>query len=189
MQSEGGYRRRAERGAGKMRLTLGILLLMLLVPAYAFAGNGDDPSATKPSLDSLRLQLIEVQARETELQIRAQQLDEEMKPENIEHSLAGIGSTKPEELREARRRQLSIEREGVQTQLKLLGVSRERLESSIRIAETKAYQQSAAGPSTPLNQALASKSLNRVGILIGLVGLAALAITFAVVRRVYVSGK
>jgi len=55
---------------------------------------------------SMRAQLVETQARQAELQMRLQQLEEDLKPENIEHSLAGVGSTHPEELREARRRQL-----------------------------------------------------------------------------------
>jgi hypothetical protein len=60
----------------------------------------------------------------------------------IERSLAGVGSTRPEELRELRRRQLSIERDSVRAQLKLVGASRERLEAAIRTADNQAYQQS-----------------------------------------------
>jgi len=70
-------------------------------------------------------------------------LDEAIKPENIEHSLAGVGSTRPEELREARRRQLSIERDGVVAQLKTAETSRTRLEAALANAEVLAYQQSA----------------------------------------------
>ena len=109
-------------------------------------------SSAAQSVAELRAQLADVQAKENELQARARQLDEALKPENIERSLAGIGSTKPEELREHRRRQLSIEREGVSKQLSLLATSHERLESAIRNAESAAYQQSAEGFATPLNQ-------------------------------------
>lgn len=59
---------------------------------------------------NLRQQLAEVQAKQTELETRLQQLEEDLKPENIEKGLAGIGSTRPEELREQRRRQLEIEK-------------------------------------------------------------------------------
>jgi hypothetical protein len=65
----------------------------------------------------------------------AQELDEAIKPENIERSLAGVGSTRPEELRESRRRQLAIQRDGVQAQLRTLETSRQRLESAIANAE------------------------------------------------------
>ena len=40
----------------------------------------------------------------------------------------------------------------MRTQLSLLATSRERLEAAIRIAEGAAYQQSAEGFATPLNQ-------------------------------------
>jgi hypothetical protein len=77
-----------------------------------------------------------------------------MKPENIEHSLAGFGSTKPEELREQRRKELQIERNGVQAQLNLLNTSHTRLEAAIATADAEAYRQSAmpatsTTPTTP----------------------------------------
>src|SRR5438067_11899655 len=68
---------------------------------------------------SMRAQLVEMQARQAELQMRLQQLEEYLKPENIEHSLAGVGSTHPEELREARRRQFEIEKKCRQHQLEI----------------------------------------------------------------------
>jgi hypothetical protein len=93
---------------------------------------------------SLRSQLIEVEAKQSELQTRLQSLDEKLKAENIEHGLAGIGSTRPEDLREQRRRLLEIERNGVQAQLNLLAVSHGRLETAIAQADAEAYRQSAA---------------------------------------------
>ncbi len=59
---------------------------------------------------NLRAQLIDTEAKQAELQMRLQQLAEDLKPENIERSLAGVGSTHPEDLREARRRQLEIQK-------------------------------------------------------------------------------
>ena len=94
---------------------------------------------------NLRAKLIEAQARQAELQSRLQQLDEDLKPENIERSLAGVGSVHPEELREARRRQLEIEKRGVQSQLDVLAASRSRLEIAIAAADAESYRQS-AGP-------------------------------------------
>jgi low affinity Fe/Cu permease len=89
----------------------------------------------------LRAQLTEIQAQQTDLAARLAQIDEAMKPENIEHSLAGVGSTRPEELREARRRQLEIQRKGIQSQLDSLAASRTRLESAIAIADTETARQ------------------------------------------------
>jgi hypothetical protein len=93
---------------------------------------------------NLRSQLSIVEAKQLELQTRLKDLDEELKPENIASGLAGVGSTHPEELREQRRRQLEIERNGVQAQLNLLVTSHTRLETAIANADAEAYRQSAA---------------------------------------------
>ena len=93
---------------------------------------------------SLRSQLSEVDAKQAELQARLQQLEENLKPENIERSLAGVGSTRPEELREQKRRQIEIERNGVKSQLDILARSHSRLEAAIAQADAEAYRQSAA---------------------------------------------
>jgi hypothetical protein len=104
------------------------LALVLTVHAGAAAQEGAEKSETA---DDLQLQLLELQSKEEILRLRAQQLDEDLKPENIERALAGIGSTRPEELREARRRQLTIERESVRLQLRILEKMRIRLEAAI----------------------------------------------------------
>ena len=93
---------------------------------------------------SLRAQLTEVETKRAELQTRLQNLEEQLKPDNIEKSFAGVGSTKPEDLREQRRRQLEIERNGVQKQLDLLNTSHSRLETALAQADADAYRQSAA---------------------------------------------
>lgn len=92
----------------------------------------------------LRSQLTEIEAKQSELQTRLQKLEENLKPENIEHNLAGIGSTRPEDLREQRRRQLEIERNGVRAQLDLLATSHTRMQTAIAQADAEAYRQSAA---------------------------------------------
>lgn len=125
-----------------MRLKSGLVLLLLLVFSASVYAQETTPSAAE-SVEKLKAQLLEVQAKEDALRIRLAQLDENIKPENIERSLAGIGSTKPEELRESRRRQLAIERDGVLAQLNTLATSRQRLETALANAEIVAYQQSA----------------------------------------------
>lgn len=97
---------------------------------------------------SLRSQLSEVEAKQAELQTRLQQLEENLKPENIERSLAGVGSNRPEDLREQKRRQLEIERNGVKAQLDILARSHSRLETAIAQADAEAYRQSAAPVTT-----------------------------------------
>ena len=124
-----------------MKLKSGLVLLLLLVfSAGVYAQETESPAET---VEKLKAQLLEVQGKEEALRERAAQLDESLKPENIERSLAGIGSTRPEELRESRRRQLMIEKDGVLAQLKTVETSRQRLETALANAEVLAYQQSA----------------------------------------------
>jgi hypothetical protein len=157
-----------------------LLLLTLSFTTNVFAQ--EQPETAAESLDRLRAQLLEVQAREEDLRLRAQQLEESLKPENIERSLAGVGSTRPEELRESRRRQLTIERNGVLAQLKLLESSRQRLETAISNAEALAYQESARPAPTAGSQILAASSRSSYRwLIIGGGGFAALAFVGALV--------
>jgi hypothetical protein len=150
-----------------MKRVLSLVLLVVLTAVLTANVNAQDATNHAQGVETLRLQLLDVQAKETELQTREQQLDEALKPENIERSLAGVGSTRPEELRESRRRQLSIERDCVRAQLKIVATSRERLESVIRTAESQAYQQSAAGDGPILNQAQVGKQSWSSGWVVG----------------------
>jgi septal ring factor EnvC (AmiA/AmiB activator) len=123
-----------------------VLFLSAIIMCEPSLGNrvaAQGQTSAQEKAASLRSQLTEVETKQSELQTRLQTLDEKLKPENIEHSLAGIGSTRPEELREQRRRQLEIERNGVQAQLNLLAVSHSRLETAIAQADAEAYRQSA----------------------------------------------
>ena len=133
---------------------------MLLSEAVIFSGSGPGSAQIQNSAQekaaSLHAQLSEVEAKQAELQTRLQKLEENLRPENIENSLAGVGSTRPEDLREQRRRQLEIERNGVQAQINLLATSHTRLETAIAQAEVEAYRQSAApviAPSTNTSSA------------------------------------
>ena len=149
-----------------MKLKSGLVLLLLLV--FSAAAYAQDAAE---SVEKLKAQLLEVQGKEEALRERAQQLDESLKPENIERSLAGIGSTRPEELREARRRQLTIERDGVQAQLRTVETSRQRLEAALANAEIVAYQQSARP-----TQMMSASSPRRYQLMLVGGGLAALAL-------------
>src|ERR1043165_6457344 len=134
-----------------MRYISSLMLLLLVSGVSAFA---QAPKSAAERVDTLKAQLLEVQGKEDALRTRLAQLDEAIKPENIERSLAGVGSTRPEELREHRRRQLSIERDGVLAQLQTLETGRIRLESAIANAEAQAYQESARPLPSDSNQIL-----------------------------------
>ena len=152
-----------------MKLKSGLALLLLIVFSVG-AAHAQESAAE--SVDKLKMQLLEVEGQEEALRERLQQLDEALKPENIERSLAGIGSTRPEELRESRRRQLSLEKDGVQAQLNTLETGKQRLETALRNAEILAYQQSAR----PTQMLSASSPRPFPLLMLGGGGLAALAL-------------
>jgi uncharacterized protein YlxW (UPF0749 family) len=121
-----------------MRSTI-TLLATFLIAGFSVMGQ----ETAKERAANLRAQLIQVQSQEEELQTRLRQLEEDIRPENIEKSLAGVGSTRPEDLREQRRRQLEIERTSIQTRLNILAASRTRLETRLAQADNDAYHESA----------------------------------------------
>ena len=124
----------------------GFSLALFLVLAFTTTGYAQEPESAAESVEKLRAQLIEMQTKEQDLRTGLEQLEESLKPENIERSLAGVGSTRPEELREARRRQLTVQRDGVLAQLRTLEEGKRRLEAALADAEARAYQQSARRP-------------------------------------------
>ena len=129
-------------------MTRQLLIVVLLCLFGSIAVVHAQSGSAAQTADQLKLQLLELQTQEEGLRARAVELDEAIKPENIQRSLAGVGSTKPEELREARRKQLESEKRIVEAQLNTLAVAKTRLESAILAAEAEAYHQSAAPPST-----------------------------------------
>ena len=120
-----------------------ILVLALLFTVCSLTRDIVAQSSAQERASALRAQLVEVLTKQQSLQARLQNLEEELKPENIEKSLAGIGSTHPEDLRELRRRQLELEKMSIQTQLNQLAESQTRLEARILQADADAYHQSA----------------------------------------------
>ena len=115
----------------------------ILLLSGLFATTTLAQTRAQESADNFRVQLSEVEIRQTEMQARDEQLEEDLKLENIERSLAGIGSTRPELLREQRRRQLEIARGRVRLQLDELDRIHSRLETAIAEADAEAYWQSA----------------------------------------------
>lgn len=83
----------------------------------------------------LRKQLIESIEKETALKSRRTQIDEEMRPENIERTMSGTGTTRTVELRDMRRRVLENERKGIESLLVLSTQDRLRLEEDVKQAD------------------------------------------------------
>src|SRR6185369_5165898 len=105
-----------------LSVLVGLAAFLLVTPASISTVISAQTGAQEKAA-SLRAQLAEVETKQAQLQTRLQNLDEKLKPENIEKDLAGVGSTHPEDLREQRRRQFEIERSGVRAQLDLLATS------------------------------------------------------------------
>lgn len=83
----------------------------------------------------LRKQLLDLIEKETAYKSRMTQMDEDMRPENIERSLSGIGTTRTMELRDTRRRTLENERKGLDILINQTSSSRMRLEEDVRQAD------------------------------------------------------
>ena len=118
------------------------------LPALELKQNGssDKQNRMAPTLELLvraeeragilRKQLIESIEKETSYRSRLAQMDEEVRPENIERAMSGVGTTRTAEIREVRRRSLEIEKRGLENLLNLNTQSRSRLEEDVRQADS-----------------------------------------------------
>lgn len=86
--------------------------------------------------ESLRAQQLDTESKLADAQSKLEQIDYQLRPENIERA-AGYGTTHPEEAREARRRQLENEKSRLLAQTKILETSRARLETSVANADAE----------------------------------------------------
>ena len=86
---------------------------------------------------ALRAELRDVQAKEADLEAKAEQVEYDLKPENIERATAGYGTTHPEEAREQRRRQLENEKQRLRRQLDQLAISHTRLDEAIATSDAE----------------------------------------------------
>jgi uncharacterized protein YhaN len=87
--------------------------------------------------EQLRSQLMDVQGKIADFESKLEQIEWALRPENIDSSMAGYGSTRPEAARDARKKQLESERSRVQAQLKLAETSRSRLELAVSNADAE----------------------------------------------------
>ena len=86
--------------------------------------------------ESLRAQQLDTETKLADAQSKLEQIEYQLRPENIERA-AGYGTTRPEEAREARRRQLENEKSRLLAQTKILETSRARLETSVANADAE----------------------------------------------------
>ena len=86
--------------------------------------------------EMLRKQLLELIEKETSYRSHITQIEEDMRPDNIERNLNPYGTTRTTELRDARRRVLENERRGYESLLLLTSQSRQRLDEDVRQADS-----------------------------------------------------
>jgi chromosome segregation ATPase len=80
--------------------------------------------------EQVRSQLIDTQSKIADIESKLEDVEYALKPENIERVTTGMGTLRPEEVRESRKRQLENERSRLQAQLKILENGKSRLEVS-----------------------------------------------------------
>jgi uncharacterized protein YlxW (UPF0749 family) len=162
------------------------ILLIPLVLMFASSIFAQDSQSVVQIAENLRTLLHDVQTEEADLQARAQQLDWDLKPENIERYFAATGSTRPEELREQRRRLLQNEKDRVLARLERLAASRARLESSIAAADAEVYRQSAQDTAAMhFKQMLGVQHLNTARLMVIALAFMGIMGTLALVAVVY----
>ena len=171
-----------------MKFSKALILLISLILMSTPATFAQDWMSAEQAADKLRAQLRDVQSEEAELQTRLPQLEWDLKPENIERYFAANGSTRPEELREQRRRQLQHEKDRALVRLEQLSTSRARLESAIATADAEAYMKSAESGSAfgVENQMLGTQYVSNTRLLtVGLILVAILGalLLLAIIRR------
>ena len=86
-------------------------------------------------VETLQKELGDIGARETSLQNRLDEIEPQLRPDQIEQARAGVGSMRPEEDREAMKQRLTNEKRRMQTQLDQFQQNRVRIQSSISSAE------------------------------------------------------
>jgi hypothetical protein len=85
--------------------------------------------------ESLQTRLRDNLEKQFSFQLRLEQVDNQLKPENIERLFIGVGMVRPEEAREAVRRRLSVERQGITAQLELLRQERNRFQRALESSD------------------------------------------------------
>lgn len=94
-------------------------------------------SRAEQRAEQLRSQLLDTESKLADIEAKLEQIEYAIKPENIDRATQGYGSTRPEEARDARRRQLENERARLRAQYKILETSRSRLQIASANADSE----------------------------------------------------
>ncbi len=86
--------------------------------------------------ETLRKQLFDVMEKQTSLQSRLDQINYDLRPDQIERYAAFAGSLRPEEVRETRKRTLESEKRNIEALLTQLASTRTTLEQKVQKADS-----------------------------------------------------
>lgn len=86
--------------------------------------------------ESLRKQLFDMIEKESIVRTKIEQLENDSRPEMIDRTVAFVGSMRPEELRDARRKNMQSERQNLQNLLTEIQSSRTSLESNLQKSDS-----------------------------------------------------
>jgi len=90
--------------------------------------------------ETMRKQLLELVEKETSYRTRLANLEDELRPDSIDRSIAVVGTTRTSEMRDLRRRVLENERRGVEFLLNQAAASRARLEEEVKDADLLVFK-------------------------------------------------
>lgn len=97
--------------------------------------NLDILSRAETRAESLRKQLFEIIEKESNVRTRLEQIQADARPEAIERSTAFVGSMRPEEIRDQRKKSLEAERRNLDSLLTQIQTNRTSLEESVQKAD------------------------------------------------------
>lgn len=98
--------------------------------------NLDILTRTESRAESLRKQLFEIIEKESSTQARLEQIKIDSRGEIIDRSVAMMGSLRPEEIREQRRKSLEAEQRSLESLLIQIQTNRTALENNVQKADT-----------------------------------------------------
>lgn len=97
--------------------------------------NLDILTRAEQRAETLRRQLFEMIEKQNTIQIRIEQLTFDLQPSMIDR-YAGVGSLRPEELREARKKSLESEKRNLESLMAQIALSRKSLEDNVFKADS-----------------------------------------------------
>lgn len=99
------------------------------------ATNLDILTKAEQRAESLRKQSFDLMERETVIRSKIEQIDNDLRPENIDRNFAFVGSLRPEDMKAARKKSLENERSIQQTLLNEIQKTRAALDLNVQKAD------------------------------------------------------